>query len=74
MFTCKKFELTEREYKKIEEWDKTHECKLKPKHGVDKYCGAIGGSLSVEFTPTSIGTFITVKCSCGAMLDLDDGI
>ena len=68
-----KFEITDEQYEKIVKWDKEHECTLKPQHGIDKYVGAIGGHLSVTFIPTSIGMFITVKCSCGKELHLNDG-
>jgi uncharacterized membrane protein YbhN (UPF0104 family) len=34
--------------------------------------GAIGGDVTFEITPTSIGDFLTVKCSCGAELDYEE--
>lgn len=36
------------------------------------YHGAIGGNVSFEICPTSIGDFITVRCSCGATLDFNE--
>ena len=36
------------------------------------YHGAIGGEITFEITPTSIGNFITVRCSCGATLDWEE--
>jgi hypothetical protein len=37
------------------------------------YYGAIGGALTFTFTPTSIGTLVSVKHSgTGAVLDLSD--
>jgi hypothetical protein len=65
-----KFELTDDQYSKIVEWDKTHDCTLRPKHGMKKYCGAIGGAVSIKFTPTSIGMIITAQCVCGSSLDV----
>ena len=68
MFTSKIFEISDEEYNKIQEWDNTHECIHKPKYGIKKYCGAIGGHLSIEFHPTSIGEIVIVKCGCGKEL------
>jgi hypothetical protein len=55
---------------KLNEWIKTH----------DKTCpyanplkqGAIGGRLSYEFTPSSLGTFAVVKCACKAECNVTD--
>ena len=57
------FPITEEEVKVIEEWQKKHEEEV---HNGSSYAGAIGGRYSYSFTPTSIGTFGVVKCSCGA--------
>lgn len=70
MFTLKTFEITDKEYNKIKQWDKEHECTYKPKYGIEKYCGAIGGHLSIEFMPTSLGEIVTVKCGCGKELEV----
>lgn len=59
------FEITEKQLESIGSWDGNHECPIKSRHGTNKYCGAVGGRLSYEFIPTSIGTIGTVKCSCG---------
>lgn len=69
-----KFELTENQYKKIEEWNNTHECTLRPKYGMEKYCGPIGGALSLTFIPTSIGMFVKVRCVCGQKIDVSEDI
>lgn len=61
-------EITEEMYKKLQKWYEEHnngDC-------TRKYHGAIGGNISFEIVPTSIGTFITAKCSCGATLELND--
>jgi len=34
--------------------------------------GAIGGARSFIFTPTGLGTFVQVKCACGATYTLTD--
>ena len=34
--------------------------------------GAIGGSFTYSFTPTTIGTAVVVKCVCGAELNATD--
>ncbi len=61
----------ESEYvEKIKEWKKRHE---KEKHNGSDYAGAIGGRYTYEFTPTSIGTFGRIRCSCGDHFDFDDG-
>lgn len=56
------FPITKEENEKIREWQQEH---TKEKHGRNFYSGAIGGSYTYEFIPTSIGTIGTVKCSCG---------
>ncbi len=55
-----RFELTEEQYGKYEEW--ADHC--------DTYAGAIGGRLSFVFTPTGLGTCLQVKCICGEKLEL----
>lgn len=55
---------------KIREWKAQHE---KEKHGGSGYAGAIGGRYTYEFTPTSIGEFGRIRCSCGDHFDFDDG-
>ncbi len=37
-----------------------------------RYTGAIGGAYTWEFTPTSLGIVIKIRCSCGEKLDLTD--
>ena len=57
-------EITEEMHNEIAEWYKTHnEGKC-----VKGYYGAIGGNVSFEICPTSIGDFLTVRCLCGAKL------
>lgn len=60
--------ITEEMYNKITEWYETHnngKC-------ANGYHGAVGDNVIFEICPTSIGDFITVKCSCGATLGLGE--
>lgn len=64
------FVILPEEVKAIEEWQEQH---VKEKHGGNEYAGAIGGRYSYKFTPTSIGTFGSIICSCGEKFDFADG-
>lgn len=64
-----KFELDADQVRKLSEWmDKK----------IPQYCGAIGGRFTYSFTPTSIGTVVTVTDSLAkeddptAKLDISD--
>lgn len=46
----------------INEWKKNH------RHND----GAIGGTFTYEFIPTSIGTIGTIKCACGDSFTFED--
>ena len=65
---CKKtlahsFGIDSGEWGKIKAWQCSHNIE---KHGeAVRYAGAIGGELTYEFTPISIGTVGVVKCTCG---------
>lgn len=69
------FPITEIENERIKKWKNEHEEKV---HGITKsskkirYGGAIGGSYTYHFTPTSIGVFGTVECSCGVRFDFSE--
>lgn len=69
------FPIYEDEYKKIESWKKKHD---EEAHGADyennkfRNGGAIGGSYTYEFTPTSIGVLGRVRCTCGAYIDFGE--
>ena len=56
--------ITKEMHEEMAEWYKTHNNGICAK----AYHGAIGGNVSFDITPTSIGNFIDVKCSCGAVL------
>jgi hypothetical protein len=80
------FSLTDEDEKKIQHWLKTEVFPpiiqqqkqsdvemfhVTDEHGVTwPYEGAIGGSLTYCFTPTSLGTVVVVRHSSGAELDL----
>lgn len=57
------FGITDAEWEAIHNWQDKH---IKEVHKSDNYSGAIGGSYTYEFTPTSIGTIGIIKCFCGA--------
>ena len=62
------FPISEEEQEKIKEWQRKHD---KEVHGVTNVT-AIGGKYTYEFIPTSIGTFGSVKCVCGAKFDFQE--
>lgn len=64
------FSITDEEHEVIREWQKEHQLEA---HGVDiesdcGYGGAIGGTWTYIFLPTSIGVIGEVQCSCGEKL------
>ena len=69
------FPITEKEREKIKEWKDKHE---KEEHNIRTFedrlrrGGAIGGRYTYYFTPTSVGTVGTVRCSCGAEFTFQD--
>lgn len=67
----KTFIINDRDEEKLKRWQQEHECKFRTETGY-RYVGAVGGADSFTFTPTGIGTFVTVKCACGAELRFDD--
>lgn len=69
------FPISEEKNRKIQAWIQKHDEEV---HGADyknhKYrkSSSIGGAYKYEFVPTSIGTFGTVICSCGARFDFGE--
>lgn len=69
------FPITMIENERIKKWKNEHEGKV---HGITKsskkmrYSGTIGGSYTYKFTPTSIGVFGIVECSCGEHFDFSE--
>lgn len=62
-----KFNLTKEEEIKYKEWLLEHN-----KTCSEKDTGAIGGRMTFQFTPTSLGVITQVKCACGEKIDLTD--
>ena len=61
------FIVTNEQWEAIRNWQELH---TQEKHGGNHYRGgAIGGSYHYVFTPTGIGTFGKVECSCGESFD-----
>jgi len=63
------FKLSDTQEEKLTRWKETHNCKNR-----NKSHGAIGGQYKYTFVPTSIGAFCSVKCSCGAEIDLSNEV
>ena len=66
------FGLTKEQVTKYHLWARYHQCRLR-NNSVDpgeRYAGAMGGADTFTFIPTSLGDVVTVKCCCGAELDL----
>jgi hypothetical protein len=61
------FSLSKEESAKAVIWVKNHDC---IKRG--KPTGAIGGGITYELTPTSIGLICVVKCWCGQKIDITE--
>lgn len=65
------FPISEEEQKSIREWMDKHDEEVHHARTLGdklKLGGCCGGRYTYKFTPTSIGTIGTVKCSCGAEL------
>ena len=65
-----KFELFGKELEMFNDWDRKHKkvCELYNSSTQP----AIGGRLTFSFTPTGLGSAISVKCACGAEKDCTD--
>ena len=69
------FPISEDEWNRLKEWQRQHEEEVhRADYANHKYmkCGAIGGNYTYKFIPTSIGTFGTCICSCGAEFDFQE--
>ena len=62
------FSLSGEELENYNKWLKDHNKVCPFKNGTSQ--GAIGGRLTFNFTPTSLGTVCGVKCACGEEKDL----
>lgn len=58
------FEFTSEQEAKYQQWHK-EKCVMFGR-------GSIGGRLTYEFTPTSLGLVVKVKCACGQEIDLSE--
>jgi len=63
------FGFTPDEVERIHTWQRSHQ---NEKHPNPRKMGAIGGSYTFSFTPTTLGCVSKVKCHCGDELDLTD--
>lgn len=61
------FKLLDDEEERATTWMKGHipSCKYYDKDRGIQYVGAMGGAFSYKFTPTSLGTIVSVECACG---------
>ena len=69
------FPISEEEQKSIREWMDKHDEEVHHARTLGdklKLGGCCGGRYTYKFTPTSIGTIGTVKCSCGAEFTFRD--
>lgn len=69
------FPISEEEQKSIREWMDKHDEEVHHARTLGdklKLGGCCGGRYTYKFTPTSIGTIGTVKCSCGAEFTFQD--
>ena len=60
--------ITPEMHQEMQMWYKTHnggKC-------ARGYHGAIGGDVMFQIIPTSIGDFLTVRCSCGDTLEYEE--
>lgn len=62
------FPISEKEMDNIRKWIGEHEKEHPGGHG------AVSGKYTYEFTPTGIGTFGCVKCSCGKKFTFQDAV
>lgn len=63
------FTIEDEQLEKLRNWKAQH---IVEKHGGSSYAGAIGGRYTYIFTPTSIGSVKTVRCSCGEEYNIED--
>jgi len=69
LFKQKKFCLTDDEYEKIKKWSDEHECCARAAIKASSY--PYDGEITIEFTPTHLGTFVTARCICGSKMKLE---
>lgn len=63
------FVLDEEQYETINKWAANHDCPCRlPDGRPSRSC--CGGEISIIFTPSTVGTFISAKCICGARIQI----
>ena len=60
-----KFELNKEEEKMVCDWKEKHKC-------TERNVSCCGGETTYYFTPTFIGTAVTVSCVCGQTLTVGE--
>lgn len=68
------FSVTKKQSEQAKIWRQTHDEK---KHSKEfkhnqRYSGAIGGAYTWQFTGTSLGEIVSIRCSCGDEINLTD--
>lgn len=69
------FPISKEEEKLIEEWKRKHESEahnVNTEHDRMLFGGCCGGTYTYQFTPTTIGVFGSVICSCGARFNFQN--
>lgn len=67
------FGLYKEQSQAISDWKRKHDTDKHMRLGqTHRYAGAIGGAYTYEFTRTSIGQCVHVKCACGEGIDVSD--
>ena len=65
------FDVSKEQRELVKKWQEDHDKAKHIKPGeIHRYAGAIGGTYTWCFTPTSIGMATNVKCSCGEEIDI----
>jgi hypothetical protein len=75
----KEINYSDEEIEQIHRWNKSHDrrCPIMRNAKNEKYIsplGTIGGGRTYSLTPTSIGPIMTVRCSCGEELVVDNNL
>lgn len=67
------FGLYKEQREAIHKWMEEHDkARHMPNGRKFRYAGAIGGAYTYQFTSTTLGQCVSVRCSCGETLDVSD--
>lgn len=66
------FSIYKEQDQEVLAWIAKHDLTHTPPGKSHRPVGAIGGAYTWEFTPTSLGTVVKVRCACGELLDVSD--